>query len=449
VSVAVPMSLPPAMPRTGVQLTRDLSLMDAMATLGVFLVWLVYENVFFFYAGDFSPVFAVLTNGLKLLMPFALLLYAGLPPRLILLAGRSSLYLVFFAGFLAWALVPTLFLAAPLEWVKLLPRFVFFLAVLALFARRPATFSLFAKLLVLYVLSALLQYILLYVTGTYETKMELGGFYLGGPYGLFGNVTSMIYIPSAPFPFIRLAGFWNEPSNASASAFAAGFLARYLVAVGESRRWVLASRLCFISGILTLSNAGYFALGSAVLVGTLFSIRRLTGWRLLQLSLLLPMVLAVFLVVAFGRVYVANNMQDNIWARAAVGASDTEQANKDPTSGRLDLANTAIKSSADTFVGLGIQGVGPDGMIDVPAGAPLYWLYLTGIPGLLLLLGREAVVMSAGWRVARLNRVALPVVQALVAVMAQHTSYGSWMNPNYFVLAAMVLVCARTPAESS
>ena len=34
----------------------------------------------------------------------------------------------------------------------------------------------------------------------------------------------------------------------------------------------------------------------------------------------------------------------------------------------------------------------------------------------------------------------LPLVQALVVVMAQHLSYGTWMNPNYLILAAMVLV---------
>jgi hypothetical protein len=42
----------------------------------------------------------------------------------------------------------------------------------------------------------------------------------------------------------------------------------------------------------------------------------------------------------------------------------------------------------------------------------------------------------------------LPLFQALVAVLGQHLSYGSWMNANYFVFAAVVLVFADKLTEA-
>jgi len=86
--------------------------------------------------------------------------------------------------------------------------------------------------------------------------------------------------------------------------------------------------------------------------------------------------------------------------------------------------------------------VGSEG-IDASASAPLYWLLLTGIPGLVLLLAREATLLASAVKLSRRSPAAVFLIQALVVVMTQHTVYGSWMNPNYFVLAVMVLVSAR------
>lgn len=429
-------------PQDEAVLTRNLGTRDKLIALAIFLFWLVYENVVFFYPLEYGgALLAVLTNAIKLLLPFALLSYTGLPAYRTISRGYVSLYIVFFVAFLLWGTVPTFIYGDPLSWVKLLPRFVFFLSVAALFLQRPAAFSVFAKCMVLYVLSALAQYILLYLTGAYDNTINFENQYMAGPYGLLGNVTSMMSFPGAPFPFVRLAGFWNEPSNASASAFAAFFLARYLAMSGEGRFWRRASYGCLVAGLLTLSNAGYFAIGSALLAGLLFGVGKFTLRRTLQAALFLPIAVSALIIVVYGRTYVAENMPDNIWARAITGAQDTEATLQDPTAGRAGLASTAVEKSATTIIGVGIQEVGSGG-IDGPASAPLYWLLLTGVPGLALLLAREGVLLLSGATLLRSRPATQPLVQALVVVMAQHLSYGTWMNPNYLILAAMVLVCS-------
>src|SRR6185503_12023894 len=96
----------------------------------------------------------------------------------------------------------------------------------------------------------------------------------------------------------------------------------------------------------------------------------------------------------FVRGYVAENYPDNIWLRAVAGARDVS-VDADQTSGRLDLAKMTLEKSASTIIGEGIQEVGASG-ISGSASAPLFWLLLTGIPGLVLLLARETVLVFYG-----------------------------------------------------
>ena len=416
---------------------------DTVATLVIFLYWLVYENIVFFYSMESGgTVLLVLTNSIKLFLPFGLLLYTGLPPIRLLARGYTSLYIAFFVAFLFWGLIPTLISGDPLAWFKLLPRFVFFLSVLSFFFKRPVAFRLFAKCMVLYVLSALLQYILIYVTGAYDSTVGVDYARLAGPMGLLGNVTSMMRFAGSPFPFIRLTGFWNEPSNASGSAFAAFYLARYLVAIGERPRWRMASYGCLVAGILALSTAGYFAFFAALTWSLLFGVGKVTAGRVFRFALSLSIAAALMGIVVFGRTYVYDNLPDNVWARAITGARDFDDKADDVTSGRLDLAKTTIETSVSGFIGVGIQEVGSEG-IEGPATAPLFWLLLTGFPGLGLLLCREAVLLTAMRSIVVGRPAMLLLTQALIVVVAQHLSYGTWMNPNYFILAAMVLSCAQ------
>ena len=175
----------------------------------IFLYWLTYENVIFFYPRRFAGTgFVVLTYGLKLLLPFVILYVIGLPSRVIS-RGPTRYYLVFFSAFLLWSLVPTVVSGDVVTWAKLLPRYVFFLSALGLCARRPAVFALFAKCVVIYVLSALLQYILLTTTGPYQTRETVallaGPFRAAGQRGVEDDVARRANLDRPPLRFLERA----------------------------------------------------------------------------------------------------------------------------------------------------------------------------------------------------------------------------------------------------
>ncbi len=430
--------------------THGLTSNERVLTLLVFSYWVVYENLIFFYPAEVGgTALVLLTSAVKLVLPFVFLGVTGLPSARALTRGPIALYLAVFATFLAWGLVPTLLGGNPLSWMKLLPRLAFLLSIIAFFSRRPAAFSLFAKCVIIYVLSALAQYWLVYATGSYGDSASATYAVLAGPHGILGNVTSTMFFPGAPFPFVRLCGLWNEPSNASASAFASFFFARYLVAIGEDKRWRWASVACLAAGILTLSNAGYFAFSCALLLGLLFSGSSWTTTRTVKVILLVPFAAGLLITVTIGRAYVATNLPDNVWARAITGARLSEDPDfYDPSNGRLDLLKQTAGVVQSSVIGVGIQDVGTGG-IESSATAPVYWLLLTGIPGLLLILTREGVLLASARSLVSRHPEYLSVAQALIVVVAQQSVYGSWMNPNYFIPAAVLLVLSSNVSRQA
>jgi hypothetical protein len=418
---------------------------DSVLAIVVFVYWVAFENSLFTYSLEVGgPVFYALVNAIKLVLPFGLLFITGLPPVRMLTRGSVSIYTTLFVLFLAWAVVPTVLTGDIGTWLKFADRFVFFIGAVALWYKRPAAFAVFAKCMILYVLLAFAQLILVYATRSYYDFNLIGHHYFAGPFGVLGNVSGRFFLPGIRFPIVRLCGFWNEPTLAAASAFAAYFLGRYLVATGDRPIWRVASRACLIAGILTLSNAGYFAFGVALAIGLVFGgsrfdvLRlRFNGRRILQFAVLVPIV-GLLVFVAFGRSYFAERAGSSVWLLAVVGVRSTATL-EDPTNGRIELLQTAIETTKSNWAGVGVQTVG-EGGITSSASAPIMWLLLTGVPGLLLLLGRELALLSAARTLVRRRPECMCLVQALAAVMAQQSSYGTWMDPNYLVLASMVLV---------
>lgn len=417
---------------------------DVLVGVMVFVYWLTYENVIFFYPKEFGGVdFVVVATLIKLALPLVLLMYAGLPSFTLLTRGASAVYWLLFVAFLLWALVPTLVSGDPLSWLKLAPRAVFFLAAVSLFAARPAVFVVFAKILSIYLLAALAQYLVLYVSGAWVHTTSIGAVRMAGPFGLLGNIGGMFDIPGLPMPFLRLTGFWSEPSNASGGAFAACFLSLFLAETGQGRHWKVAATLCGITGFLAFSNAGYLAFGAAVLAGLLLEAGRWRASRVARFVLLLAIAIGLAVVAVKGRRYVFENMPENAWARAFTGLRTNEgESLDDATAGRVDLFRLAAREAGTNIIGRGVQTVGSEGINDVSASAPVFWLALTGVPGLVLLLLRELVLLTEARRLVSFWPSARPLVQALVAVLVQQASYGSWMNPNYLVVAAAILVFA-------
>jgi hypothetical protein len=418
-----------------------LSVAESIATIAVFGYWILFENVIFAFPMEFGgSQFLLATYLLKLLLPVILLTYTGLPSPRFLLQGASGLYVWCFAAFLGWAVVPTLISGSLVDYLKLLPRFLYFIAVLALFSTRPPSMLLYAKLVIAYVLLSLCQWAGVYITQSFEPTMTVPA-NLTGPSGLLGNISSRFYLPSVSVPIVRLAGWWNEPSNAAASAFVGFFLARYLSVAMQQTRWRLISYLCLIAGLLTLSNAGYLALAAGLLVSAIGGGRGLHLGRIVKIVAISAMVVALFLVALYGRQYVAANMSDNMWARAIAGVREDVVETVDWTGGRVTLAQATVESARANTIGVGVQVWGEGGVI-VSASAPLLWLMLTGGPGLALLAFREISLWFVARSLLRGSPSALPIVQALAVVVVQQLSYGSWMDAQYFCIVAATLALA-------
>jgi len=411
---------------------------DRLIVYLIFLYWLMYENIIFFNAGEGGVGFQSITNLLKLLIPIVLLALTGINARLAK-AGNSQFYLVFFSLFLIYIGIVTAIFGDLAEWLKLLPRCLFFYIVLSFFHKSPASFYLYAKLVISYVLFSFVQYIFTYFTGAYNNPVEFFGYSSSGLSGLFANITSIMYFPASSVPIVRLAGFWNEPSNASGSAFASFFLAKLLFAHGYSKLWNYASYACLIAGFLCFSNVGYLSFGIACFVSIANFYRSNLKLRdIFFIATIFIVALFFVLLVFLGRSFLAASNNQNYIMRAIVGLRDTAP-NADVYGGRFDLlSNTLSYLSANPF-GKGLVEISSTTNDLLSASAFVYWLLIGGLTAVLLIIFREFALIHASLSLIKTSRASIFLVQALVVVMIQHLSYGTWMNPNYFILAGAVL----------
>ena len=408
---------------------------DKTAVVLIFIYWITYEHFIFFRPDYFGFVFTALTYAVKLLLPVVLIWYTGINLSL-LRKGVSSLYVSIFTAFIVWIGFSTLVNGDMLRWLQLIPRLVFFVVALNLFYKKPQAFHFFAKLMIAYVLFALLQYILTYVFSGYDNQViEPGGFKTSGIYGLYSNIASMMTFPGMQFPVIRLSGFWNEPSNAAGSAFSAGFLALYLQTQYEGR-WRGIAKLCFLSGFLALSNAGYFAFSLGVLAWIFLGKKSTNSLNLILLKVSMS-VLAIFIVwlAFFGRKYVQSNEIDNAIIRGLVGLRGAGV--EDVYVGRFFLLQNIIEFIGNNPMGSGLLQSASD--VKNSASAIVQWFFVGGVLGLVLIVLREIVLYAAAIKLAQKEYGLVFIVSALVVVMGQQLSYGSWMNPSYLILAAAII----------
>jgi len=433
---------------------KPLSHLDRLFVWLIFIHYLVFELVFFYGEAARDSGLAIVITGWKTMFPLALLLYTGFPPRQFFDRQPSvGWYTTLFGLLMAWAVVPCLLSDYPgtsiLSWFKLVPRGIFYLGILSFFAARPAAFAVLAKLIVSFCAVTVAQYILLVLTGSQNRSTYLpgmGAILFAGPFGVLGNVTSLLQYASLPFAIPRLCGFWQEPSNAASSMFVSFFLARYLRSTGYRKFWTILGWACFCGGLLCLSNAGYIAISAAAAFGSFF--RKSKSITDYAAKALIFLAVAVFAVVAlFGRSYVAKNMPDNAIACALVGVrTDRESATSDeydPSSGRILLMEAALEQVKQRIWGIGVLPGGDGGPYAMlSASAPIAWFTCTGVLGLALLMAREAVLLRAGIRYAKLSKGARFLVQAWIVILVQQASYGLWMDPLYFIGATGVSIVA-------
>ena len=428
----------------------------SMSLCFFFLYWISVEWVFFQNPADFGgTAFTCLSYIMKFFLPMILLAIARVPSFGVLNRNAGlGLYVLFFFAMIVWSTIPSVLLSFEnlFEVIKKIPPFLFFLAVISLFMKNPGVIRSVAKLIVGIVLFALAQYICVYVFNIKNTSPSIeSGLVFAGPFGLFGNITSMRSVAGLDFQINKLTGFWSEPSNASGIAFSAFFLARYLFMFEHNRLWKNASYCCLAAGLLCLSNAGYLSLGIALLFGAFATPKKLTLQRVAVLFAYVALSTLLVFAALFGRSYVVTNYPEVALLKALLNVPQyqTEYVDRDVEyGGRISLATKSLDAIKDNPIGMGLQTVGTQG-IEASASAPIYWLYLTGIPGLILLLLREATLLfTAGYLIKRIPS-SIPLVQAWLVILVQHLSYGTWMNPSYLTLAAIILSMAATARTES
>jgi hypothetical protein len=223
--------------------------------------------------------------------------------------------------------------------------------------------------------------------------------------------------------------------------------------------WIIAGGVCCIGGIFTFANAGYFALGFALLTGQIVYFIRGNKNRE-PLVLLISASIFLILFSLFGRYAVIKYMPNNSMLKAITGvrgalltpnlitpspsdASSPVVSIDDTMMQRGKLANRAFdRSFYKMIVGDGLRIPGRDSKgrgVVVSASAPVMWLFFTGIVGLIILLWRESQVIWCFVSAFPPSAYQLKIFQAWIVLFFQNMVYGTWMTPLYFLLIAFVL----------
>lgn len=425
---------------------------DKILLLIIGLYYLLYESVFFHHQGFLGSAVILVVGG-KAVLPLLLLALGGGGLAPLLKIPSIAFYLLSFVVLLVIVAISTAFSPETTvvfyDWFKLPPRLVYFVAILLIFYQKPYLFLAVAKGVLLLAGLTVLQYFILVATQGHTRQHVFPGVdaIFAGPFGILGNVSSMFDLPGLPISVVRLCGFWNEPSNASATLAVAYFFSRHPRFLSENRFWRRLGALSLLGAFLTLSNAGYLAIAGA------FGIRPFLQAKQRPLQSLVILSIAVFLGVSAisGRSYVARNFPNNQLIKSLFGVREDLTGRNldeyDPFSGRLDIMTDTIGAVMQYPLGFGIYTVSSSTRTTLSASAPLIWFTYGGVLALIALIVRESVLIYTGLDKSRREPNHLILVQALVAVFLQNMSYGDLMGPLYLTLTALVLLGAGVPGR--
>lgn len=414
-----------------------------LSVILAFIYWISYENTFFFEAGSFGLVAVFIANFIKLVIPILLILINGIPA----FSKKSHVffYVFVFCLFLAYALLPTLVTGDLIEYVKLFPRLLFFVAALKIF-REYDNIILLSKIIVGYTVFTFFQYIIGYTLSVLniDTGMiHYGNLMWHGPLGIFGNLDEITTFFG--FPYIQLRGFWNEPSNASGAIFATYFLTKFINEESKTKLHKYVPVIILMAGFLTFSLIGYVSFLGAFAYGLYFEFKR--SKSLIKVLRYMPVIIILVLYV-FSRSIVSNGKVDNELILAVTGAHKiVDKEEIDVSGGRYSVFLDDLNTVSQFPLGIGVQNVigKAQGIVEgrviaenISASAPVFWLVLTGYFGLFLLLFREFFIFRVGLLNSKNSKNVQYLFQAFLSVFIQNLSYGTFMTGYYIVLSSFV-----------
>ena len=401
----------------------------------IFIEYLVYENVIFVFPDYYGgSLMKYIVYAYKILFPLILFQFWKFPLDEFRRNKNLQNFTIFFTLFILWSIVPTLFGGNIFSYVRLFVLLFFFIGFVGFINKNPKAIDFIFKLLIVYIVLTFLQYLFVVGLGYYETLPDRD---LTGPYGILGNTRARIGFFDPPF--IRMTGFWREPSNFSGAAFASFFTSIYLYKKESKSLWKISSYICLISGFLALSNAGFLSLGIALAISELYSRKKRTLSRYFRLIVISSFALFFIAFALYSRIYLTENSVENKYLRALAGVRTLSDKNYDASSGRIEGYSKVLNYINQNPFGIGVQITGANG-IPAPAGALFFWLYLAGIPGITLLVFRDYNVAKKIMTLIKNDNLFKYPCLAFIVIYIQQSLYGSWLDPNFLIFSTIILI---------
>ena len=392
---------------------------------------------------------------LKFCIPLALFYFImANKSKLVFPSGIVSEYFFILLVFQLWMFVPSFFSADSYECIlqcfKYCFRFVFFVSILLYFYNYVDKELKLLRLLVFVGVFSVLQFFILQIFWWLNMQGEpislLGAESdLYGPMGMLGYQQARMYFSGFSGAILRLTGYWLEPSNASGFLFCFAFIAYGFFERFKIKKMFTWASTCFVGGILCLSLAGYLACGASLLLGCCKN-KEKSG---LKSAGILVFGCALMLIAIFGRSFVVNTSNDNVFLKAVTGVRENvaEYSQYSVSGGRFDLLKYNFQLSLKKPLGVGVyipgEAKGVKSFRKAFPGALVYWLAVTGYIGVIMLL-LVVFLFVRIFCVYDLSRWSKRLFQGWFVLLIQQSVYGYWMSPLILMLGIFFLVsCQR------
>lgn len=417
--------------------------------IGVYAMLFEWRSIFE------RPYFIFTANMLKIAIPAVFLLF-------LLEVKRSPEYAIFrpyglfFVLFMSWGLISSLFspelYECIIQWAKYVPLLLFCCFICLYMLKNKRISEAIMKFFVVIAVLIVVQYVILTIVSfhgpveRFSNLNFLNSTYLG-PFGLLGQGLGQVYFSPMKLSLFQLYGFWMEPAKAAGFLLASVFFAEIIFFKTRKIIWKIAKFACFLGGVATFSNTAYLCIGMVGLLGEIFWLMKSEDRKLFHLAMCILFIL-VSLTAVFGRYFVAKYYPTNMDLRYIIGVRD---AVNDPYSGRIELFNSniaAVKESPLMGIGFRIAGKNEQGQgYTVSSHVMGYWLTFTGIVGIMLLMLREFQIIRVVAKNMFSSVYILRASQAWLAFFTANLTYGTLMDPFYFITVAIVFSSIRQIKE--
>lgn len=427
------------------------------------ITFLVILEIFLYDWGVFEmPAFSALTAILKIVIPLVLFMIT-----FYITQCKIQKYLVTYIqayillSIVSWiaCLLSDNIAESILQYVKIIPpRLVFIVALTGLLYNYPELINRINYGFLIISTLSFIQFLFIvnYIQanpGNLGTIENTRGANFVGPFGLYGNSGTQFTIGDTSF--VRLNGFWLEPSNAAGYLISTFFIGLFLSKRGKKINKLLLI-IPIIGAILAFSNAGYLAFGAGLFVWVVLTTKK----KWVKFFYILPFVF--LLIIGFnGRQLVAAYFPNNDLLKVVVGLRvSEEQLNKgfdDFSAGRIENTELNIKRTMEHPLGIGFRIPGEDSMgngdkVASPS-ALIYLLNYIGIFGLLMVLVLKYIVVrpifAHNRRIIKKDSTIVLLLCAWIAVTVQNVIYGNWMGMFYYYLSISIIVLALKAGEDN